>query len=58
MYREGNEMIAFKKRKKKDPSVSSLLEEDWVEELLKIYSNDSWDESTVYIRRDAEGSGG
>ena len=51
-------MIAFKKRKKKDPSVSSLLEEDWVEELLKIYSNDSWDESTVYIRRDAEGSGG
>ena len=58
MYREGNEMIAFKKRKKKDPSVSSLLEEDWVEELLKIYSNDSWDESTVYVRRDAEGSGG
>ena len=58
MYREGNEMITFKKRKKEDPSVSSLLEEDWVEELLKIYSNDSWDESTVYIRRDAEGSGG
>ena len=58
MYRKGNEMIAFRKRKKKDPSVSSLLEEDWVEELLKIYSNDSWDESTVYVRRDAEGSGG
>jgi len=51
-------MIAFKKRKKVDPTISSLLEEKWDEELLKLYSNDSWDESTVYVRRDAEGDGG
>ena len=51
-------MIAFKKRKKENPIISPLLEESWVEELLKIYSNDSWDESTVYIRKDAEGDGG
>ena len=44
-------MMAFKKRKKVDPII---LEKNWVEELLKLYSNDSWDESTVYVRRDEE----
>jgi len=51
-------MIAFKKRKKVDPTISSLLEEKWDEELLKLYSNDSWDESTVYVRKDIEDNGG